>query len=113
MDRTTANATEFATAEQAQALAVTTDDLIRQWLEHEQQEGASSYTLKAYRKGINVFTAWLLGTGAAAGTVTPQTIQASKADLARDYSPQTVNLHDPNRHRRARETRPPPQGQPA
>lgn len=72
-------------------LADNTASLVAAWLEYERQEGAAPTTLDAYRKGLDVFMAWLLATGRA-GDVTPETVRKFKAELAETYSAQTVNL---------------------
>ena len=51
--------TELTAREQIRALVESTDTIIAEWLAFEKAEGASYNTLAAYRKGLNVFTAWL------------------------------------------------------
>jgi len=68
------------------------DDLIDAWLAYcRDAEGASEATLRAYRKGMDVFTGWLQESGNS-GVVTPATVIQFKGHLQERYSAQTVNL---------------------
>ena len=60
---------------------------------HERDENeASDNTLVAYRKGLEVFVAWLVTNGITAGKVEPANVTQFKRDLKQRYRPQTVNL---------------------
>lgn len=76
-----------------QSHAITVDDmgLVDQWLDHcRNADGATSETLTAYRKGLDVFISWLRETGI--GIVTPAIVVQFKGHLAQQYRAQTVNL---------------------
>lgn len=86
------------TAEQQQltgdhtSIVAADSDLIDAWLAYcRDAEGAAASTLRAYRIGMNVFTAWLHESGNS-GAVTPTTVVQFKGHLQARYSAQTVNL---------------------
>ena len=67
-------------------------DVIDAWLAHcRDAEDAAASTLRAYRKGLDLFTNWLHESGNS-GTVTPATVIEFKGHLQERYSAQTVNL---------------------
>jgi len=74
------------------AVLATEAGLIEDWLAYcRDADGAFPATLEAYRKGAELFTAWLQETGNV-GTVTPTTLIEFKGWLQERYSGQTVNL---------------------
>ena len=86
------------TAEQQQltgyhtCITVPEVDLLDAWLAHTRDaEGAAASTLRAYRKGMDVFTDWLQESGNCR-TVMPTTVVEFKVHLQERYSAQTVNL---------------------
>lgn len=70
------------------ALAV--PDLVGQWLQAEARRGASEHTLRAYRKGVDVYLAWLRENGVESPTA-PE-IWRYREHLESDHAVQTVNL---------------------
>lgn len=70
-----------------------TGELVTDWLDYEEQEGASLNTITTYRRSINIFAGWLASRGLTVGTVTPADVRQFKADYAKRFSVQTVNLH--------------------
>jgi len=84
--------TGIALRDDNRALTESLQTVIDAWLDYERGEGASAATLAAYRKGLDVWAAWLTESNATPGTVTPATVRQFKADLSERYSAQTVNL---------------------
>jgi site-specific recombinase XerD len=79
---------ELITKEQEKAL--TTIDLKREWLEHERLRGQSQNTIRAYRKGLEIFLDWIQDQGIQDPRASH--LRQFKIDLLDDYAPQTVNL---------------------
>jgi len=79
------------------ALVATVRELVDKWLATVREvDGRSPQTVAAYRKGLQVFTDWLIEAGSAGavtlGDVTPAVVVQFKGWLAERYSVQTVNL---------------------
>jgi integrase/recombinase XerD len=70
--------------------AISTQDIISEWLQSERIRGQSEKTLETYRREIERYTGWLQS----AGIDQPgsRDIAAYRDDLANRYSVQTVNL---------------------
>ena len=80
------------TPAQQSAIMANVINLLDEWLAYcRDANGASPAILKAYRKGMEMFTGWPHDTGNT-GMVTPATVVSFKGWLAERYSPQTVNL---------------------
>jgi len=78
---------------QTSAIVADVTGLIEQWLDHcKDADGTTEATLTAYRKGLEVFTAWVKENGIVGPVMAPQDVVRFKGWLAGQYSAQTVNL---------------------